>query len=70
MYRVMDKKTFASLKCLASPPRVVVEVVKAFLLLVYQSEDVKVSKNIIFSQTRGFKWCGVGDGHTFSRNRP
>ncbi|XP_052702824.1 uncharacterized protein LOC128179440 isoform X3 [Crassostrea angulata] len=37
----MDKKTFASLKSLCSPPKVVVDVMKAFLLLVYQSEDVK-----------------------------
>lgn len=56
---VMDKKTFASLKSLCSPPKVVVDVMKAFLLLVYQSEDVKVSEHTIWCQTRGVK---IGEG--------
>lgn len=38
---VMDKKKFATLKCLANPPRVVVDIMKAFLLLVYQPEDIQ-----------------------------
>ncbi|XP_052687590.1 uncharacterized protein LOC128166454 isoform X3 [Crassostrea angulata] len=37
----MDKKKFATLKSLAAPPTVVADVMKAFLLLVYQPEDIQ-----------------------------